>query len=246
MLRKIIEIDAEKCDGCGLCVDACHEGALQLIEGKAVLVSDSYCDGLGDCLPECPMGAIKIVEREAAAFDEAAVKERMAAMSGSSCAGGGCSQANLPRFNKQPQTDKAPIAPCAPSAPSAPSARAESELAQWPCQLKLVPVNAPYFRGADLLLAADCTAFAYANIHQDFMKNKITLIACPKLDMVDYSEKLAEIIRNNEIKSVTILKMEVPCCGGLLNMATRALQMSGKMIPWQYKTITTAGEILEN
>ena len=239
MKRNIIKIDEEKCNGCGLCVSACHEGALQLIDGKARLVSESYCDGLGDCLPECPTGAIVIEERECAVYDEEAVKKHMSKSEPKppketlpcGCPG---SQAKL-LANRRPVVE--------------PSLRAEnlqSQLGQWPCQLKLVPVNAPYLDNAHLLIAADCTAFAYPNIHQKFMRNKITLIACPKLDDIDYSEKLTAILKQNEIKSVSILKMEVPCCGGILQAVKKALSNSGKMIPWNVVTISTDGNILED
>ena len=204
MKRKIVEIDEAKCTGCGLCANACHEGAIAMVDGKAKLVKDDYCDGMGDCLPECPAGAIKIVEREAAAYDEKAVQER----------------------NSQLTTP-------------------DSQLSQWPCQIRLVPVKAPFFQGAKLLIAADCTAYAYANFHQEFMRGKVTIVGCPKLDPVDYSEKLTEILRENDIKSVTIVRMEVPCCGGLEMAAKKALQKSGKFIPWQVVTISLDGRILE-
>lgn len=215
MIRKIIHIDEEKCNGCGACADACHEGAIAMVNGKAKLMRDDYCDGLGDCLPTCPTGAISFVEREAAAYDEKAVQEAM---------------------RKKKAQEEAP-------APSAPIG-AESQLGQWPCQLKLAPVHAPYFDGAELLIAADCTAYAYAGMHEDFMRGEITLIGCPKLDAVDYSEKLAEIIRNNDIRSVSLVRMEVPCCGGLEMAAKRALQASGKFLPWQVVTISIDGKIL--
>ena len=194
MIRKIIEIQEEKCNGCGLCASACHEGAIGMVDGKARLLREDYCDGLGDCLPQCPTGAITFVEREAAPYDEAGI----------------------------------------------------SRLRQWPCQIKLVPVNAPYFHKAKLLIAADCTAYTYADFHRDFMKGKITLIGCPKLDGADYSEKLTEIIKNNDIRSVTILRMEVPCCGGLEMAVKKALQNSGKFLPWQVVTISTEGQILDS
>lgn len=200
MIRRIIEIDEDKCNGCGACAAACHEGAIGMVDGKAKLLRDDYCDGLGDCLPTCPTGAIRFVEREAAAYDEQAVLEN------------------------QKKAAPAGIQP--------------SQLAQWPCQIKLVPVNAPYFQGAKLLIAADCTAYAYANVHQEFMRGKVTIIGCPKLDDVDYSEKLTQILENNDIKSVTILRMEVPCCGGLEMAAKKALKESGKFIPWQVATIS--------
>ena len=219
MKRKIVSIDQNLCNGCGLCVSACHEGAIQLIDGKAKLISDSYCDGLGDCLPACPVDAIKIVEREAADYDEAAVAARMAAAKG-----------------------HAAPAP----APDAPAAAPVAQLGNWPVQIKLVNPRAPYLQNAALLIAADCTAFAYADIHRKFMRNKVTLIGCPKLDEGDYAEKLTAILQANEIKSVTVLRMEVPCCAGIANAAMRALQASGKMIPWQVVTISTEGQILED
>ena len=196
MIRRIIQIDEEKCNGCGACAAACHESAIGMVDGKAKLLRDDYCDGLGDCLPACPTGAITFVEREAAAYNEAAVIK-----------------------NQRP-------------------------LQQWPVQIKLVPTSAPYFDGAKLLIAADCTAYAYANFHEDFMKGKIVLVGCPKLDSIDYSEKLEEIIRSNNIAEVTIVRMEVPGCGGLELAAKRALQNSGKFIPWQVATISVDGKIL--
>ncbi len=202
MKRRIIEIDQNKCNGCGACAAACHEGAIAMVDGKAKLMRDDYCDGLGDCLPACPTSAISFVEREAAAYDEQAVLA-----------------------NKQKKM--------------------QSRLSQWPVQIKLVPVNAPYFDGSKLLIAADCTAYAYAAFHEKFIKGHITLVGCPKLDNVDYSEKLTEIIRDNNITSVTIVRMEVPCCGGLEHAAKTALQNSGKFIPWQVVTISTDGRILE-
>ena len=239
MKRNIIKIDEEKCNGCGLCVNACHEGALQLIDGKARLVSESYCDGLGDCLPECPTKAIVLEERETDEYDEEAVKQHMnkskpqlpEAAIPCGCPG---TQAKL-LAKRQPEI-----------APVLPAENLESQLGQWPCQLKLVPINAPYLDNAHLLIAADCTAFAYPNIHQKFMRNKITLIACPKLDDIDYSEKLTAILKQHEIKSVSILKMEVPCCGGILQAVKKALSNSGKMIPWNVVTISTDGRILED
>lgn len=197
MIRKIIEINEEKCNGCGLCAKACHENAIGMVNGKAKLLRDAYCDGLGDCLPTCPTGAITFVEREAAAYDEAAV------------------EANKRKKNRQ-----------------------------WPIQIQLTPVNAPYFDGADLLIAADCTAFAYANFAKEIQKGKITLIGCPKLDPVDYSEKLTAILEQNDVKSVTIIRMEVPCCGGIQNAAVTAMKKSGKFIPWQVLTVSVEGEVL--
>lgn len=280
MIRRVIHIDEDKCNGCGACVTACHEGAIGLVDGKARLMRDDYCDGLGDCLPQCPTGAISFVEREAAAYDEAAVLANKAAKeqaehgqthAGAHAAAGnqaaakphfsGCPGSMMRQFNRNTQANAeaenlaarhtaghavnmsgqqesqfgntaAPVEP-------------ESQLAQWPCQIKLVPVNAPYFDGAKLLIAADCTAYAYANMHQEFMKGKITIIGCPKLDDVDYSEKLTQIISNNNIQSVTIVRMEVPCCGGLEYAAKTALQNSGKFIPWQVVTISIDGKILD-
>lgn len=247
MKRKIVSIDSELCNGCGLCVKACHEGALQMIDGKAVLVSDSYCDGLGDCLPECPVGAIQIVERETVPYDEAAVMARQAAAQGHAapetapakplpCGCPGSMAKSIAR----------PAASAAPAEQAAPAGAAASELSTWPVQIKLVPVNAPYLANASLLVAADCTAFAYADIHRKFMRNKVTLIGCPKLDEGDYSEKLAAIFAANDIKSVTVLRMEVPCCGGIAAAVKTALQKSGKMIPWQIVTLSTDGMILED
>ena len=197
MIRKIIKINEEKCNGCGLCAKACHENAIGMVNGKAKLLRDDYCDGLGDCLPTCPTGASTFVEREAAAYDEAAV------------------EANKRKKNRQ-----------------------------WPIQIQLTPVNAPYFDGADLLIAADCTAFAYANFAKEIQKGKITLIGCPKLDPVDYSEKLTAILEQNEVKSVTIIRMEVPCCGGIQNAAVTAMKKSCKFIPWQVLTVSVEGEVL--
>ncbi len=198
MIRKIIHIDEDKCNGCGICATACHEGAIDIIDGKAKLVRENFCDGLGDCLPACPTGAITFEEREAPAYDEAAVM-------------------------KAKQSDRA--------------------LMNWPVQIKLAPVCAPYFDGADLLIAADCTAYAYAGFHREILKDRVTLIGCPKLDAIDYSTKLTEIVRNNNIRSVTIVRMEVPCCGGLEMAAANALKASGKLIPWQVVTITVEGKI---
>ena len=231
MLRRIIQIDEEKCNGCGACAAACHEGAISMVDGKARLMRDDYCDGLGDCLPACPPGAITFVEREAAAYDEAAVKENLREKSASGHTG--CPGHQMHRFDRPRASLSTAPAP------------SSSQLGQWPCQIKLVPVNAPYFQGAKLLIAADCTAFAYANLHQDFMRGKITLIGCPKLDGVDYSEKLTQILRSNEIQSVTIVRMEVPCCGGLELAAQKALQASGKFLPWQVVTISIDGKILD-
>ena len=232
MIRRIIQIDKEKCNGCSACATACHEGAITMIEGRAQLVRDDYCDGLGDCLPVCPTGAITFVEREAAAYDEKAVmekKQRKMQKEGMTlpC---GCPGSQSRNIRQAEEIHAEP-----------PRTERVSRLSQWPVQIKLVPVTAPYFDGARLLIAADCTAYAYAAFHEQFIKERITLVGCPKLDGVDYSEKLTEIIRNNDIKSVTIVRMEVPCCGGLENAAKTALRQSGKFIPWQVITITVDG-----
>lgn len=235
MIRRIIEIDKEKCNGCGLCANACHEGAIGMVDGKATLLRDDYCDGLGDCLPVCPTGAITFVEREAAAYDEAAVQANMAKKGKSPCACPGSQSKLLEVQEKMAAKAEEEAAPAA----------VPSRLRQWPVQIKLAPIKAPYFDGAKLLIAADCTAYAYGNFHEEFMKGKITLVGCPKLDMVDYSEKLTEIIKQNDIQSVTIVRMEVPCCGGMEMAAKKALQASGKFIPWQVVTISTDGKILD-
>lgn len=229
MIRKIIQIDEEKCNGCGACATACHEGAIGMVNGKATLLRDDYCDGLGDCLPVCPTGAITFVEREAAEYDKEAVLQARAGHSG-------CPGHQMHQFSRGIED----IIPT-PHIPSAPT----SQLGQWPCQIKLVPINAPYFHNAKLLIAADCTAFAYANMHNEFMRGKITIVGCPKLDSVDYSEKLTQIIQNNDIQSVTVVRMEVPCCGGLELATKKALQNSGKFIPWQVVTISLDGKILD-
>lgn len=236
MLRKIIKIDEEKCNGCGLCAAACHEGAIGMVDGKAKLLREDYCDGLGDCLPACPVDAISFEVREAAAYDEAAVlqaKHRKEAPLPCGCPG--MNSERIERANL-PEDTRCDVAQAAPSV---------SRLSQWPVQIKLVPVNAPYFDGANLLIAADCTAYAYGRFHEDFIKNRITLIGCPKLDEGDYADKLTAIITNNNIKSVTIVRMEVPCCGGIELAAKRALQSSGKFIPWRVVVVTTDGRLLE-
>ena len=229
MIRRIIQIDEEKCNGCGLCAKACHEGAIGMVGGKAKLLRDDYCDGLGDCLPACPTGAITFVEREAAAYNEAAVlaaKKEKSPCSGDGCPGSAAKvlklQANTPVA--QPQ---------------------ESQLRQWPVQIKLAPLRAPWLDDAKLLIAADCTAYAYANFHQDFIRDHVTLVGCPKLDAVDYSIKLTEILKQNNIRSVTVVRMEVPCCGGIEFAVKRALQESGKLLPWSVVTISTEGKILD-
>ena len=271
MVRQIIHIDEEKCNGCGLCANACHEGAIDIIDGKAKLVRENFCDGFGDCLPNCPTGAITFEEREAPAYDEAAVKESRrkkaegaerpvdvrlaptgverrqvmtereaqmrAEMEQHAVHAGGCPGSRFMQFDhndeqKDAQAHTANVKPV-------------SRLMQWPCQIKLLPAQAPFYDGAKLLIAADCTAYAYADMHEDFMKGKITLIGCPKLDNIDYSEKLTEIIANNSIKSVTIVRMEVPCCGGLQRAAETALKRSGKFIPWQVVTISRDGRIID-
>lgn len=230
MVRKIIEINEEKCNGCGACADACHEGAIGMVDSKAKLLRDNYCDGLGDCLPACPTGAITFVEREAAAYDEAAVLAAKTQKKQSlACGCPGSAAKAIERKEKV----------------SVSSVQQESQLQQWPVQIKLVPVNAPYFNEAKLLIAADCTAYAYANFHQNFINGHITLIGCPKLDAEDYADKLTEIIKNNDIRSVTVVRMVVPCCGGIEIAAKNALQNSGKFIPWNVVTIATDGTILD-
>lgn len=224
MLRKIIKIDEERCNGCGACVETCHEGAIELVNGKAKLTKESYCDGLGNCLPVCPMDAISFEEREAPAFDESAVNKIKVQPK---CPGKAASVIKRSLVTQQMRN------------------KPQSMLMQWPCQIKLVPVNAPYFNKANLLIAADCTAYAYGNFHEEFIKGRITLVGCPKLDDVDYTEKLTQIISQNDINSITVVRMEVPCCSGIEIAAKKALKMSGKHIPWQVVTITTEGKILE-
>lgn len=226
MVRRVIEIDEEKCNGCDACAQACHEGAIGMVNGKAKLLRDDYCDGLGDCLPTCPTGAITFVEREAAAYDEAAV---LAAKAKKSCPGGGCPGSAAKAIQREAA---APVV-------------MESQLRQWPVQIKLVPIQAPWLDGAKLLIAADCTAYAYANFHQDFIRDHVTLVGCPKLDAVDYAVKLTEILKNNDIQSVTVVRMEVPCCGGIAFAVQKALQASGKFLPWQVVTISTDGQIVD-
>ena len=234
MIRKIISIDKEKCNGCGACANACHEGAIGMVNGKAELLRDDYCDGLGDCLPACPVNAISFVEREAAAYDEEAVKKNMAAKAAAAHGGhSGCPGHRAMKIERKPQQPT--------------ESKVDfnsSELRQWPCQIRLAAVNAEFFDDAELLIAADCTAYAYADIHRDFMRGKVTLIGCPKLDDTDYSEKLTEILKSHNIKSVTVVRMEVPCCGGIENAVRQALQNCGKLIPWQTVTVSIDGKIL--
>lgn len=236
MIRKIIKIDEEMCNGCGACAEACHEGAIQMVNGKAKLIREDYCDGLGDCLPSCHANAISFEEREAPAYNEAAVlaaksqkTESAAAPLPRGCPG---THSKAIRHSKQNRLDISAVS-------------AESELLQWPVQIKLVPVNAPYFENANLLVSADCSAYAYGNFHRDFIRNHITLIGCPKLDEGDYAEKLTQIIASNNLKSVTVVRMEVPCCGGIESAVKRAIQASGKFLPWRVVTITTDGKISE-
>lgn len=227
--RRIITIDEEKCNGCGLCADACHEGAIGMADGKAKLLREDYCDGLGDCLPACPTGAISFEEREASAYDHAAVLAAKAEKPlPCGCPGSQVKTIERPRR-------ETPV----------PDAKTASELRQWPVQLKLVPVNAPCFDGAHLLVAADCTAFAHGDFHRRFLKNRVALVGCPKLDEGDYAVKLTEILRENDVKSVHVVRMEVPCCGGIENAVRRALQASGKWIPWQVTVISTSGEVVD-
>lgn len=231
MIRKIIKIDENKCNGCGLCIDGCHEGALKLIDGKAKLVKDSFCDGLGACLPQCPTNALQIIEREADEFDEEEVSKNISS--------------NLPTFTC-PSTIAKEISRKEISAEIETVKLSSSQLKQWPCQIKLVPTNAKYFDNSHLLIAADCSAYSYANFHNTFMKNKVTIIGCPKLDNTDYSEKLSQIIKNNNIKSITIVKMEVPCCNGLLIAVKNAIKISDKLLPWNVVTISISGEIIDD
>jgi Fe-S-cluster-containing hydrogenase component 2 len=242
MVRRIIEIDQELCNGCGACAAACHEGAIGMVNGKATLLRDDYCDGLGDCLPTCPTGAITFVEREAAAYDEEAVKAHMEARKAASGCSGGC-PGSAPQSVGCPGSQSRPVA--SPAAAKVPESPVASRLTQWPIQIKLLPVEAPFYDGAKLLIAADCTAFSRADFHERFMKGRITVIGCPKLDMVDYSEKLTEIIRRNNIREVTVVRMEVPCCGGIQRAVETALQNSGKFIPWQVVTLGRNGAILD-
>lgn len=234
MIRKIIKIEEEKCNGCGLCAQACHEGAIGMVDGKAKLLRDDYCDGLGDCLPVCPTGAITFEEREADAYDEAAVQANMEKEKEQDlpC---GCPGTHSKVIRRENIPEKETVQ----------AGAVQTRLNQWPVQIQLVPASAPYFDGAHLLVAADCTAYAYGDFHNQYMKNKITVIGCPKLDEADYAQKLTAILKQNDIKSVTVTRMEVPCCGGIENAVKTALQACGKMIPWQVVTISTDGRILD-
>ncbi|MBR1931231.1 MAG: 4Fe-4S binding protein [Lachnospiraceae bacterium] len=256
MVRQIIHIDEEKCNGCGICATACHEGAIDIVDGKAKLAREHFCDGFGDCLPNCPTGAITFENREAPAYDEAAVKlnqrekerekiqgnsnEKIKGNVQEQPLGGGCPGSRFMQLERREEREAEEAAVHSGYAP-----KPVSRLNQWPVQIKLLPARAPFYDGAKLLIAADCTAYAYANLHEEFMKGKITLIGCPKLDDIDYMDKLTEIIAENDIKGVTIVRMEVPCCGGLQRAAERALQNSGKFIPWQVVTISRDGKILD-
>ena len=227
MIRKIIQIDEAACNGCGLCAKACHEGAIGMVDGKARLLREDYCDGLGDCLPACPMNAITFVEREAPAYNEAAVlAAKKAKEEPLPCGCPGSMAKAIARQSEQTAVSAVP-----------------SQLRQWPVQIKLAPVNAPWFHGADLLIAADCTAYAYGNFHNDFIRGRVVLVGCPKLDGVDYTGKLTAILTNNDIRSVTVVRMEVPCCGGIEYAVKQAIAASGKFLPWQVITVTTDGQI---
>ena len=229
MIRRLIHIDEERCNGCGLCAKACHEGAIGMVDGKARLLRDDYCDGLGDCLPACPTGAITFVEREAAAYDEAAVQANKARQGVPT---GGCPGSRAQMLRREEEEGLAPAVP--------------SQLRQWPVQIKLAPISAPYFNGAHLLIAADCAAYAYGSFHQDFIRGKVTLIGCPKLDGVDYSQKLRSILENNNIREILLVRMEVPCCGGLEYAVKKAMLESGRIVPFRVVIIGTDGRLREN
>lgn len=256
MIRRIIQIDEEKCNGCGACAKACHEGAISMVNGKAKLMRDDYCDGLGDCLPNCPVDAIHFVEREAVAYDAEAVKQNMLKKQQEEAAkqnagegpkapvklfAGGCPGTRMRMMNREESMQNAESEE--EGRETAKSVN-KSMLSQWPVQIKLAPVNAPYFNGAKLLIAADCTAYAYAGFHEKFMKGHVTLIGCPKLDAIDYSEKLTEIFRNNDILSISVVRMEVPCCGGMTYAVQRAIANSGKDIPCKVTVLSINGDIL--
>lgn len=235
VMRRMIKINEDLCNGCGLCAKACHEGAIQMVAGKAKLIRDDYCDGLGDCLPSCPTGAITFEQRQALAYNQKAVDEHLKNRSKSPCAGGGCPGSQSRAIERESE----------PQGVVHQQTAHQSRLNQWPVQIKLAPVNAPYFHQAHILIAADCAAYAHGNFHESFMKNKITLIGCPKLDEGDYSEKLTAILSQNDVKALSVVRMEVPCCGGIENAAKKALANCGKMIPWQIITLSTQGEVLE-
>ena len=249
MVRRVIEIDRDRCNGCGACANACQEGAIGMVDGKAVLLRDDYCDGLGNCLPHCPTNAITFVEREAAAFDEKAVAAAQLAKKAEALIGSapvtrsGCSGSMPMQMGGCPGSQAAELAQKGTDAPL--TSAAVSRLEQWPIQIKLLPVQAPFYQGARLLIAADCTAFSRGDFHERFMKERITMIGCPKLDEGDYTEKLTEILRNNEIREVTIVRMEVPCCGGLQRAVETALRECGKFLPWQVVTLSRDGRILD-
>ena len=249
MVRRVIEIDRDRCNGCGACANACQEGAIGMVDGKAVLLRDHYCDGLGNCLPHWPTNAIPFVEREAAAFDEKAVAAAQLAKKAEALIGSapvtrsGCSGSMPMQMGGCPGSQAAELAQKGTDAPL--TSAAVSRLGQWPIQIKLLPVQAPFYQGARLLIAADCTAFSRGDFHERFMKGRITMIGCPKLDEGDYAEKLTEILRNNEIWEVTIVRMEVPCCGGLQRAVETALRECGKFLPWQVVTLSRDGQILD-
>jgi ferredoxin len=239
MKRNLIEIDQEKCNGCGLCVNACHEGAIELVDGKARVVSETYCDGLGACLPHCPTGAITIVEKEAAAYDEQAAMKHLAQTANPKATAESAPQCGCPGSTARTlQQSAVPTAAC--------PAGADSELRQWPVQIKLVNVQAPYFQNADLLVAADCTAYAYAAFHQDFIRGRITLVGCPKLDDNEfYTQKLAEILSCNDIRSICVVRMEVPCCSGITHAVKKAMLTSGVIVPYSEVVISVDGSRLQ-
>lgn len=243
MKRNIVEIDEEKCNGCGACVDACHEGAIKLIDGKARLVSETYCDGLGACLPHCPTGAISVIERESAEFNEEAVKANLQARNISQAVvqtHNGCPGSAMRSIQHAPAVKAPPV-----QAPI--EVETASELSQWPVQMKLVNVNAPYLQNCDLLVAADCTAFAYSRFHQEFIRGRVTLIGCPKLDDNGYYiDKLTQIFAQNEIRSVTVVRMEVPCCGGIVQAVKQAMLANSQILPYREVVISIDGQIIKS